>query len=249
MYLVPLFGAFGEEAAGVLEPFEEVFAEFAVGAGQEAMKVDEGSALLDASPFVIRGLVGAEPFFVFEEVIDVGVTKAAEPPAVEEVVAELVKVPGDLEVDEVGFAIIPEEDVLGLVGIDVGDVAAMQFGEEGVEIGEEGVGDELIFGEGAAGDEGVEEAGGADGAEDGGNTREVGAGAVEAGFAAAEEFAGPVQGDAGVGFGASDLEDGAGPIGGLIETGGGPEVVLDGLGEVERRAVGGVDEFGEILSA
>jgi hypothetical protein len=213
------------------------------------VEVDEGSSLLDADPFVIRGLVGAEALFVFEEVVDVGVTQAAEPPAVEEVVAELGQVPGNLEVDEVGLAVVAEEDVLGLVGIDVGDVAAMQLGEKLVEIGEEGVGDGLVPGEGAAGDEGVEEPGGADQPEDGGDGGEVGAGAVEAGFAAAEEFAGPIEGDAGVGLGAADLEDGAGSIEGLVEPGSGPEVVLDGLGKVEGGAVGGMDEFGEILSA
>ena len=72
---------------------------------------------------------------MLENVVAVLALAGAEPPAGEGVVAEEgVEVPADLEVDQVRPAVVAEEDVFGLVGVDVGDVAAVDLAEEVVEL-------------------------------------------------------------------------------------------------------------------
>jgi len=124
-------------------------------------------------------LVGAEAAVVFAEVVEVFALEAAE----EEGGAV---VPGDLEVDEVGAVVVAEEDVLGFIGVDVGDASAVELGEEGEEFGEEVVGDGFAFFEGATFDEGVEESGGADAGDHAGDVGEVVEFFIDAGFAVAE---------------------------------------------------------------
>src|SRR5690349_9818152 len=74
--------------------------------------------------------------------------------------------PGVAQPLERAAAVVAEEDVLRLVGVDVRDAAAVQLGEELLQFAEEAVGDGAVLLERAAGHELVDETGGADGAED-----------------------------------------------------------------------------------
>ncbi len=155
-------------------------------------------------------LVGAVAAPVLEEVVVVAGLEAAEEPASRGEGAEGAggRVEGDLEVDEVGAAVVAEEDVFALLEVDVGHVAGVEGVEEGSEAGEEVVGDGLVALEGAAGDEGVEEAGVGDAAEVGGDAVEVGEAEVVVGFAASEEAADPAEGEEGDGARAAELRHG-----------------------------------------
>ena len=127
---------FGEVVTG-----EEFSSEPNDGARAEAMEAVEPSALACFGELFRGAGFGDEAGFVFEEVIPVGADASAEEPAGEDVSSAAVE--GDLEVDQPGFSIRAVENVFAFVGINVGDVAVMDGGEEGGKFFEK-LGSELL---------------------------------------------------------------------------------------------------------
>jgi len=155
---VKLLTSLGENSAAGAQAREEFSADEEVGLGNYAVDADEETLVLGEFLFFLRQLVGANPAFVFQDVIQVLALEMVEDPAVQEIVAG-VEVPGDLEIDQVRQAIVAEEDVLGFVRVHVGDVLAMEFLHQVLEMREETVGAGFVFFERSAIDVGVEEAG------------------------------------------------------------------------------------------
>jgi len=83
---------------------------------------------------------------VFQDVIAVFFCEPPQDCAGYEIVAEIVEVEADLEVDKMRMAVFALQDVLWFVGVDVGDVSLMECVEEGEKLIEERIGDCVFFG-------------------------------------------------------------------------------------------------------
>jgi hypothetical protein len=187
---------------------------------------------------------------VFVVVVPIGADEAAEEGFGEEVAeVSVFAAEGDLEIDEPGAAVFAEEDVFAFVGVDVGDVAGLEVVEELLEVSPELGGEGKVGVEICTGDEGVEEACGADAAKEGGDSADALEVEVDIDFVVGDEAASPAHGEVEEVVGTLDFEDGeVGGIFSLVEAGGGEEVVFEEFDEVVGDALGG-DGGGELIAA
>jgi hypothetical protein len=84
---------------------------------------------------------------VLEQVVAVGLLEDPQEKSGERGVAAAVRgpVPGDLEVDQVGIAVVSEEDVFTFFEINIGDATGMDVGQEGGESREKLVAGLIVF--------------------------------------------------------------------------------------------------------
>src|SRR5665213_3771354 len=207
---------------------EQSAAEQKVGLESGSMKSNQQAFVRDAMKFFVREFIPAQSFLVLEDVIDVFALHSFQQEA---------KVPTDLKIDEIGSAVVAEKDIFRLVGIDVGDAAAMDFGEQFHALVEESIGHWLVGREGAAVNVFVYEPRIADLADQLGNIRKVGQIAIKSRSAAAEKSPDPCQRQSEHRRHAADFQHDPAPRVIFVKPGGRHEVVLDGLDETIRDAV------------
>src|SRR4051812_12150658 len=102
------------------------------------------AAPLDDVTLPFAELIRAHPLLVLEDVVDICLLEAPQPPAVQPRIRQLAQVPTDLEIDEMRAAVVAEQDVLRLVGVDVSDAAAMDVAQKRQQIVEESIGDGAV---------------------------------------------------------------------------------------------------------
>lgn len=121
----------------------------------------------------MRGeLIRAHPSPVFEEVVAVGLLEDSQEKSGQGGVAAAVRgpEPGYLEVNQVGLAVVSEEDVFAFFEIDVCDAAGVDVGQESGESREEVVAGLIVLVQRVAGDVLVNQGGVSDVSEECRNT-------------------------------------------------------------------------------
>ena len=91
------------------------------------MQPDQAAFSLGGGEFFWRHFIGPQSLFVFQNMIEIFALQLFQQPAIKKPVAKFVQVVADLEIDQVRAAIIPQQNIFGLVRIDIRDVAAMEF--------------------------------------------------------------------------------------------------------------------------